>query len=83
MGLIAEIGEFLEADKQWKQWGNSNKESHEDAARQELIDCLLFLINLMLSYNMGYPEIIDTYNKKVSELEKRHGIQFSHLEKEG
>lgn len=81
LALFAEVGEFLEADKTWKYWGNSNKKRNEKEAKEELIDCFLFLTNLMLAYKIDYEEFIESYNDKSKKVEERQSVKYERLSK--
>lgn len=61
-GLYGEIGEVFQADKTWKPFNKGPR--NEDEVREELTDCLLFLVNLMLAQGMTADMIQDSYLKK-------------------
>lgn len=68
-GLYNEIGEVFAADKSWKPC-NKGPRNHEEV-KEELTDCLLFLINLMLAQGMSAEDISNTYLKKYDVVVER------------
>ena len=65
LALVTEIGEVLTADKRWKNSRNDYYSFHEK--REELVDCMAFLLNAIL-FSGIYPE--DFYNDFVSKWNK-------------
>lgn len=61
-GLYGEIGEVFASDKQWRPFHKGPR--NHDEVREELTDCLLFLINLMLAQGMHAEDIENEYRKK-------------------
>lgn len=68
-GLYGEIGEVFAADKQWKPCHKGPR--NHDEVREELTDCLLFLINLMLAQGMSAKDIEEEYRKKYIKVIER------------
>ena len=62
LGLIAELGEVLEADKRWKnvRSGVCNRENKLD----ELVDCMAFLINAIIYSGFTADEFGKAFEKK-------------------
>lgn len=65
LALVTEIGEVLTADKRWKNSRNDYYSFHEK--REELVDCMAFLLNAIL-FSGIYPT--DFYNDFVSKWNK-------------
>lgn len=65
LALVTEIGEVLTADKRWKNSRNDYYSFHEK--REELVDCMAFLLNAIL-FSGIYPA--DFYNDFVSKWNK-------------
>lgn len=65
LALVTEIGEVLTADKRWKNSRNDYFDWHEK--REELVDCMAFLLNAIL-FSGIYPA--DFYNDFVSKWNK-------------
>ena len=61
-GLYGEIGEVFAADKQWRPFHKGPR--NHDEVREELTDCLLFMVNLMLAQGMTAEDIEKEYQKK-------------------
>lgn len=61
-GLYNEIGEVFAADKQWRPFHKGPR--NHDQVREELTDCMLFLVNLMLAEGMSAEDIENEYLKK-------------------
>lgn len=68
-GLFTEIGEVFAADKQWKPFHKGARNQEE--VKSELVDCLLFLVNLMLAQGMTAEDISNEYLKKSNEVIRR------------
>ena len=68
-GLYNEIGEVFAADKSWKPC-NKGPRNHEEV-KEELTDCLLFLVNLMLAQGMSADDISEAYLKKYNVVVER------------
>lgn len=68
-GLYNEIGEVFSADKEWKPV-NKGTRNHEEV-KEELTDCLLFLVNLMLAEGMSATDIEEAYIKKYNKVVDR------------
>ena len=71
-GLYGEIGEVFAADKQWKPCHKGPR--NHDEVREELTDCLLFLVNLMLAQGMSAEDIEAEYRKKYEKVIERINI---------
>ena len=68
-GLYNEIGEVFSADKEWKPINKGTRNHNE--VREELTDCLLFLVNLMLAEGMSAADIEEAYIKKYNKVVER------------
>lgn len=68
-GLYNEIGEVFSADKEWKPV-NKGARNHNEV-REELTDCLLFLVNLMLAEGMTASDIEEEYIRKYNKVVER------------
>ena len=67
--LISEIGEVLECDKRWKNIRNDKyiKEQKLD----ELADCFIVWMNLIIFSGFSSEEILSQINSKLDVVEKR------------
>lgn len=66
LALEDELHEAL-AETNWKPWSKAEPGFRDVSAYQgELIDCLCFLVNLMLVSGMTYDEAADRYAAKMS-----------------
>lgn len=62
LALIGELGEVLDADKRWK---NIRKgEANSEAKLDELVDCMAFLINMILFSGFTSSEFGEAFKKK-------------------
>lgn len=72
--LMSEIGEVLEADKRWK---NARNDKFDKKAKlEELCDCMIVLINVILFSGFSFDEFMEELKKKqevVGERFKRKG----------
>lgn len=68
-GLYGEIGEVFAADKSWKPINAGAR--NESEVKEELVDCLLFLVNLMLAQGMSAKDIEEAYLKKYEKVVDR------------
>lgn len=60
--LISEIGEVLEADKRWK---NARNDKFDKKAKlEELCDCMIVLINVILFSGFSFDEFMEALKKK-------------------
>lgn len=60
--LMSEIGEVLEADKRWK---NSRNDKFDKKAKlEELCDCMIVLINVILFSGFSFDEFMEALKKK-------------------
>lgn len=75
LGLVSEIGEVLQADKRWKNLtGGDNKTHNHKEVREELSDCLLYFINLVMACNIGVDEFFDSFIATQNKVRKRNGF---------
>lgn len=69
LALIRECTEALNETK-WKSW-KKNQVYEQEKYKDELVDCLFFLMNLIISANMDSKELYDRYiNKHKINLER-------------
>ena len=60
--LMSEIGEVLEADKRWK---NARNDKFDKKAKlEELCDCMIVLINVILFSGFSFDEFMEALKKK-------------------
>ena len=60
--LMSEIGEVLEADKRWK---NARNDKFDKKAKlEELCDCMIVLINVILFSGFSFDEFMEELKKK-------------------
>lgn len=73
LGLFTELGEVLQADKRWKPWREDATQDKEET-KKELADCMAFLINLCLAFDVSYEEFMEAYYEKHKEVCHRNGL---------
>lgn len=72
--LMSEIGEVLEADKRWK---NARNDKFDKKAKlEELCDCMIVLINVILFSGFSFDEFMEA-------LKKKQGVVGARLKQEG
>ena len=69
LALIVELGEFLN-ETPWKPW-KKNKHLDVFKAREELIDCWHFMINISLPFFNDFDDLKKAFNKKHDVNNKR------------
>lgn len=62
LGLIGELGEVLDADRRWKNI-RAGKYSREEKL-DELVDCMAFLVNMILFSGYTSDEFCEAFSKK-------------------
>lgn len=62
--LIAEIGEVLQADKNWKNWKKQKSEVDRDALLDELVDVWHFVVNMSLYLGFDFEDVANGFKKK-------------------
>lgn len=77
LGLIAELGEVLQAYKAWKPWNHGDKSVDEKKLGEELADMWHFMINLSLALGYGAEDIERIYNEKHVEVLDRLDVKSS------
>ena len=64
-GLVAELGEVLQADKRWKPWCKNPPEPESRERRlDEAADMLTFLVNIILMSGFDADEIYNAFVDK-------------------
>lgn len=84
LALIGELGEVLEADKRWKNVRTG--EARKEEKLEELVDCMAFLVNMILFSGFSSDEFVEAFMKKnqknferfrkEKEKEKKHEDSF-------
>lgn len=67
--LISEVGELLQTDERWKLF--RRKKYNRDNKLEELVDCLLILINMVIFSGYSYEELEAEYTHKQSCINNR------------
>lgn len=62
LALISELGEVLEADKRWKNVRTG--EVRKEEKLEELVDCMAFLVNMILFSGFSSDEFVEAFMKK-------------------
>ena len=79
LGLISEVGEVLQADKRWKiglNWtGGDTRHYERGEVINELTDCMLYLINLILACDIGCDEFFESFIKVQNKVRDRNGLE--------
>lgn len=78
IAIFVELGELL-CEINYKWWKNK-KPVNEDAAREELVDVLHFLISMCIRMGMTAD---DLYNGYVSKNKENFGRQYGRSQKQG
>lgn len=68
-GLFTELGEVFQADKSWKMFNKGPRNAEE--VLEELVDCQLFLTNLMLAQRISAEDFEAAYRKKAAKVIER------------
>ena len=75
LGLVSEIGEVLQADKRWKnKTGGDNKTVDHDSVKEELTDCMLYLINLIQACDVNAEEFFESFIKVQNKVRRRNEL---------
>lgn len=61
--LMVEIGEVMCADKRWK--NSRNSYYNRDEKKEELVDCMAFIINAVLYSGIDCEEFFEAFEEKV------------------
>lgn len=62
LSLVGEIGEVLEADKRWKNIRNEQYDRNNKL--DELVDCMAFMINMILFSGINEEEFAEAFKEK-------------------
>lgn len=81
LGLISELGEVLQTNKNWKPWNIEKPKLpvNMNELRNEMADCWLFLINLTMSLNINSDDILKAFADKYKEVAARHGLIWDEI----
>lgn len=63
--LLSEMGEVLAADKRWKEYRKNKYDENEK--KEEIADCLIFLLNLAIYSNMSSDELLSITSQKIDK----------------
>lgn len=69
--LMSEIGEVLDADKRWK--SHRNDKYDKDAKLEELADCFVVLMNIVMFSGFSENDFADAVMKKLGVVSERIG----------
>ncbi len=64
LALMVELGEFIQ-ELNWKPWKKTKKTLKQAKIKEELIDCLHFLFELMILWDLNASEIFSVYLSKM------------------
>lgn len=67
--LVSEIGEVLEADKRWKNFRNVKYD--KDKKLDEIADCMIVLMNLVMFSGFSAEDILNQIEKKLEIFSER------------
>ena len=67
--LISEIGEVLDADKRWKNFRNQKYD--EDAKLEEIADCFIVMMNIVMFSGFDGNQLVDAIDKKLTKISER------------
>lgn len=67
--LVSEIGEVLEADKRWKNFRNDKYD--RDAKLDELADCMIVLMNIIMFSGFTADEAYEAIQTKIQVVNER------------
>ena len=67
--LVSEIGEVLEADKRWKNLRNDKYD--RDAKLDELADCMIVLMNIIMFSGFTADEAYEAIQTKIQVVKER------------
>ena len=67
--LVSEIGEVLEADKRWKNFRNDKYD--RDAKLDELADCMIVLMNVIMFSGFTADEAYEAIKTKIQVVNER------------
>lgn len=67
--LMSEIGEVLEADKRWK--SHRNDKNDEDGKLEELADCFIVLMNMVMFSGFDGNDLEEAVEKKLKKVSDR------------
>ena len=67
--LVSEIGEVLEADKRWKNFRNDKYD--RDAKLDELADCMIVLMNIIMFSGFTADEAYEAIKTKIQVVNER------------
>lgn len=74
-GLVAELGEVLGADKNWKMWKRTKVPVNSQHVIEEIADMWHFLINITLTLGFDADDVVENFitkNKVNHERQDKH-----------
>ena len=78
--LMVELGEVMCSDKRWKNSRNSYYD--RDEKKEELVDCMAFMINAILYSGIDCEEFFKAFKEKVAKNFERMGFEIPKLKRE-
>jgi hypothetical protein len=86
LAAFAELGEVLNGDDirgikgegalRWKDWKKNQAPTNPDYVKKELVDVLLFTIEMLIIWGADAKEIFERYNAKVNENHERYDNNY-------
>lgn len=73
--LMSEIGEVLDSDKRWKNM--RNKKYNRDDKLNELADCFIVLMNLVMFSGFSCNDILSEIEKKLTVFNDRINVEYN------
>lgn len=73
--LMSEIGEVLDSDKRWKNM--RNKKYNKDEKLNELADCFIVLMNIVMFSGFSYEDIISEIEDKLVVFNDRINLEYN------
>jgi DNA-binding transcriptional MerR regulator len=64
LALVAELGEVMQEDKRWKSWCKNPPEVIQQKKKEEIIDCIHFVINICIYSGMDAKELYTLFTNK-------------------
>jgi hypothetical protein len=64
LALVAELGEVMQEDKRWKSWCKNPPEVIQQKKKEEIIDCIHFVINICIYSGMDAEELYTLFTSK-------------------
>ena len=72
---MSEIGEVLDSDKRWKNM--RNKKYNRDDKLNELADCFIVLMNLVMFSGFSCNDILSEIEKKLTVFNDRINVEYN------